>query len=234
MMIRKGLLQVSGGPYGQVGNVYAMQHDAGWLLIDSGNPDAFDTIVRNLRYWGVSPEQISHVLLTHAHFDHAGTAVRFQQLGAQVLVGQADSTALRQGGPGADSPFTDHAFPACEPDIRIASDCEFCIGGLQVHALVLPGHSAGSVVYQIDRDGECLLFSGDMFVCDGDHGDRAEPWWRGDMGYSAAALGESFARLWNMHLQPDVIAGGHGVPRIGADAGEMIAAAYRKFLEEYR
>ena len=234
MKIREKLIQVCGGPYGQVGNAFAVRHDEGWILIDCGNPAAHGVITENLRYWGVDPAEITHVLLTHAHFDHAGTAREFREQGAKIVVGADDAPMLRCGGPGPDSPFVENIMPCCEPDVLIHGDEELCIGGVRVRALAMPGHTAGSLVYLTEVDGEQLLFSGDMFVCDGEHGDRAKPWWRGDMAYSAQQLSDSFARLWKMKLQPDIVAGGHGFARIGSGAKDMIGEAYRRFLEDHR
>ena len=69
-----------------------------------------------------------------------------------------------------------------------------------------------------------------MFSCDGEKGDQASVWWKGDMNYSSQKLGESFKRLWGMELSPTVILGGHGNPRIGAEAKSMIMAAYKDYL----
>lgn len=73
-----------------------------------------------------------------------------------------------------------------------------------------------------------------MFVCDGEEGNEALIWWKGDLTYSGEKLQKSFARLWAMDLKPDVVAGGHGNPRIGKDASEMIMIAYREFLKNHR
>lgn len=48
MKIRNKLFYVSGGLYGQLGNVYAVRHAEGYFLIDCGTPAAYDTILDNL------------------------------------------------------------------------------------------------------------------------------------------------------------------------------------------
>ena len=42
MKLRKHLYLLSGGVYGKLGNVYALQHDSGYSRIDCGRYDALD------------------------------------------------------------------------------------------------------------------------------------------------------------------------------------------------
>lgn len=234
MKIRKNLFYLSGGLYGQLGNVFGVKHKEGIFLVDAGNPESYNTIVENLNYWGIPETSVTHVLLTHGHDDHAGTSRAFQRLGAEIVVGRADAYMLRQGSFGVESPFQNHQMPICEPDVLIEGDTHMMIGGVEIEIYALPGHTDGSLVYQITLDTDKILFTGDMFSCDGEKGDQASVWWKGDMNYSSQKLGESFKRLWGMELSPTVILGGHGNPRIGAEAKSMIMAAYKDYLLNYR
>lgn len=234
MMLRKNVFQVSGGIYGQLGNVFAVKHNDGCLLIDAGNPGAVDTIIQNLNYWGISKKEVTHVLLTHGHDDHAGTASTFQKLGAEILVGKEDAYMLEQGNFGEESPFRNHQMPKCTPDILIDSDTHLSIGGIETDIYMMPGHTNGTLIFYMKVGEDKILFSGDMFNCDGEKGDIARTWWKGDMNYNAKKLEESFAKLWKLDLQPDMIVGGHGNPRIGKNASDMIMIAYKYFLLNHR
>ncbi|MBL1227581.1 MBL fold metallo-hydrolase [Enterococcus sp. BWR-S5] len=230
MQIRKGLYLLSGGPYGKLGNAYAVKHNEGYLLIDSSNPGALKTILGNLDYWGISEDKITHVLLTHGHDDHAGCAAYFQEKGAKVIVGSEDTEMMAQGDFGVESPYTNHVMPPCKVDDVFTQDTQLEIGGLNIQVYTMPGHTDGSVVFYVQLDMDYVLFSGDMFFPDGETGNVASTGWKGDMNYNGVKLGESFAKLWRLNLMPTVIVGGHGIPRVGNDAKESIKLAYKYYL----
>lgn len=234
MQLKKDLYLVSGGFFGKLGNVLAFAHADGVALVDAGSPDSYGTICENLAYWGYAPEQVTHVLCTHGHDDHAGTAAYFQKLGAKVVVGAADAYMLEQGNFGEASPFRNHQQPACTPDIIISEDTTLTIGGVTVDVYCVPGHTNGSVLYYAHLGEERVLFSGDMFNVDGEKGAAAHIWWRGDMDYSSVKLGGSFKKLWALQLEPSVVVGGHGNPRMGEGTPDMIMLAYKEYLLHYR
>jgi len=225
MKLRKHLYLLSGGVYGKLGNVYALQHDSGYILIDCGRYDALDIIRQNMAFWNIPEDNITHVLLTHGHDDHAGSASWFQSKGAQVYVG--DEKSMSDGNFGSNSPFTNHVMPPCHPDVCMKEDMDICAGGLRIHALRMPGHTNGSMIYYLTLDEEVLLFSGDMFFADGETGEEAYTGWKGDMAYDGSRLLESFLKLWKLQLHPDIVAGGHGIPVIGSHADQIIMLAYK-------
>lgn len=55
-------------------NVLLLDWNGSYVLIDTGEPgwNREAPLLAHLRALGVSPEKISHVVLTHAHFDHVG------------------------------------------------------------------------------------------------------------------------------------------------------------------
>ena len=106
-------------------------------------------------------------------------------------------------------------------------DMDICAGGLRIHALRMPGHTNGSMIYYLTLDEEVLLFSGDMFFADGETGEEAYTGWKGDMAYDGSRLLESFLKLWKLQLHPDIVAGGHGIPVIGSHADQIIMLAYK-------
>ncbi len=53
-------------------NCYLIQHDCGWLLIDTGYEWEWEEFLAGLSSNGVSLSEITHLLITHAHDDHAG------------------------------------------------------------------------------------------------------------------------------------------------------------------
>ena len=230
MQIRKNLYLVSGGIYGQLGNVWMIPHEKGCVLIDCGSPDSYQTICRNLEYWGYESTDVTDVLCTHGHDDHAGSAYLFQKNGAKITVGAGDAEMMRRGDLGEGSPFLNHKMLVCIPDNLIEKDCVINIGDLTIKVITVPGHTDGSVLYYLEKDDEKWLFTGDMFCCEGEKGDIAVTWWKGDLNYSSEKLCDSFRKLWALNLEPNVIAGGHNNPRIGKEAKDMIMTAYKYYM----
>lgn len=53
-------------------NCFLVRHAGGWLLVDTGYDWEWPAFARCLAESCLSPRDISHLLLTHAHDDHAG------------------------------------------------------------------------------------------------------------------------------------------------------------------
>ncbi len=52
--------------------------DDGLTLIDTGIPDSAPAILDAVRELGKQPKDISHIILTHLHADHVGSAKAVQ------------------------------------------------------------------------------------------------------------------------------------------------------------
>src|SRR5918996_2867844 len=68
-------------------------------LVDVGAGMGAEAVLENVRAAGFDPARIRHVLLTHAHVDHAGGAARFRALleGPAVYLSGTVAWALRTG-----------------------------------------------------------------------------------------------------------------------------------------
>jgi glyoxylase-like metal-dependent hydrolase (beta-lactamase superfamily II) len=60
-------------------NVYLVEDAGRVLLVDTGLPATWGLIAQGLRHIGRRPDDVAAVALTHAHFDHTGTAARAQK-----------------------------------------------------------------------------------------------------------------------------------------------------------
>jgi glyoxylase-like metal-dependent hydrolase (beta-lactamase superfamily II) len=60
-------------------NLYLVQHEDRVLIVDSGLPRVWPHLLAALEELGHGPDSVDGVLLTHAHFDHVGTARRAQK-----------------------------------------------------------------------------------------------------------------------------------------------------------
>lgn len=68
-------------------NVYLIQGDRGWLLVDVGwnTQQAFDALQRQLKEIGLGFKDITQIVVTHIHPDHYGLAGRVKQLSQAEL-----------------------------------------------------------------------------------------------------------------------------------------------------
>src|SRR3954465_15045088 len=63
-----------------------LETDDGPALFDTGPESTLETIAGAMRPAGFDPRDVRHVFLSHIHFDHAGAAWRFAELGATIYV----------------------------------------------------------------------------------------------------------------------------------------------------
>ena len=132
---------------------------------------------------------VSHVLITHAHLDHAGLAHRWAAEGATILVGSADLAAVAAGqrsreaqreaqlrdlirhgcpeelvpqmrSPRSGSPLR---WEPCPAEALGAPETRYELAdGRTLEVIDAPGHTPGNVVAFVHETGE--LFSGDTIL----------------------------------------------------------------------
>ena len=128
-----------------------IESDAGLILLDGGLPQSAALIDTNIRALGFDPLDIKAILVSHAHFDHAGGVAALQRLTrANVFSSAAGMAILTAGRLGEDDPqyvagSDDGSFPAID-NVTAVGDGEFVtVGSVNVQAHHTPGHTAGSV-----------------------------------------------------------------------------------------
>src|SRR3984893_17894314 len=63
-----------------------LESDEGPILFDTGPESTFENIAAELKRNRFAPRYVRHFFLSHIHFDHAGAAWRFAELGATIYV----------------------------------------------------------------------------------------------------------------------------------------------------
>jgi len=163
------------------------------IVIDPGDDGG-----KIIRLIGDRSLSVSHIICTHAHFDHVG-AVRslHKSTGAPVMIHKGDyDIYLRADRQGTLWGF--HIEQPPEPDIYLAEGDVVAFGRCRLEVLHTPGHSPGV----ISLFGEGVIFSGDTIFA-GSVGRTDFP------GGSLEDLKNSFARI--IALPPETrIFPGHG------------------------
>jgi glyoxylase-like metal-dependent hydrolase (beta-lactamase superfamily II) len=137
----------------------AVEIDDGVALFDTGPESTFENIAAELQKLGFSPSDVRHVFLSHIHFDHAGAAWRFAELGATVYVHPRGAPHLidpRKLVESATRIFGDDmqklwgriaAVP--EQRLRILNDGESVhVAPFEIRAIATPGHASHHHIYQ--------------------------------------------------------------------------------------
>ena len=134
-------------------------------LVDAGCGRSGDRLLKNIRSCGVDLNQIEYLLITHCHFDHTGGAKALKdRLQCKTVAHELDAPFLEQGDNTVTAaswygswirPFTiDRKLSGVQEDIPL--------GGRIIRAIHTPGHSPGSVVYEVESDGLRVLFAQDV------------------------------------------------------------------------
>jgi len=160
-----------GVPMDMAENCYLMHHPQGWLLWDTGVPDAVaampdgqapadpraifwrrpKTLASQLEALGVKPAEIKYLAISHAHPDHIGNVELFPQ--AMLLVQKAEYEWPNPLGVGRFKP--EHPVTKLEGDYDVFGDGSVTI-------ISTPGHTPGhqSLLVKLPKTGAVLL-SGD-------------------------------------------------------------------------
>ena len=91
---------------------------------------------------------LTHILITHAHFDHVGGVSWFRRnLNTQpkVVLHRDDLALWRQGGGASDFGFEFDS--GSEPEMLIETEQTISIGKMELEILHTPGHTPGHVTF---------------------------------------------------------------------------------------
>jgi metallo-beta-lactamase class B len=128
-----------------------VETDDGLILIDGGLPQSAALIEANIKSAGFDPLKISAILVSHAHFDHAGGVAALQRLTDAVVYTSASGVdGLKNGLLQSDDPQflygpENTSFPAVSNVVALADREAVSIGDVKVSAVYTPGHTPGGI-----------------------------------------------------------------------------------------
>jgi glyoxylase-like metal-dependent hydrolase (beta-lactamase superfamily II) len=147
----------------------AVETGAGLVLFDTGPESTFANVAQKLHEAGFAAKDVRHVFLSHIHFDHAGAAWRFAELGATVYVHPRGAphlidptrlidSATRIYGAEMEKLWGQFA-PIPEQSVRVMQDMDVVrLGSFDVRAIATPGHASHHNIYQWEDN----VFGGDV------------------------------------------------------------------------
>jgi hydroxyacylglutathione hydrolase len=195
------------------------------ILVDTGGPSDAGRIVAFLEAHGVAPRDLSLILHTHGHWDHAGSTAQLKALThAPVAIHRGDADLLRQGSNGLIKPtnlmgrlilrFVNRPYPPAEPDLVIDEEISLKGFGVAARIVFTPGHTAGSISI-VTEENEVIV--GDLLM-GGFLGGWILPR-RPGLHYFTDNFGQLRASIQKvLALKPRIIHTGHGGP---LDPGEV-------------
>jgi glyoxylase-like metal-dependent hydrolase (beta-lactamase superfamily II) len=209
-----GVWRVEVAPYT---NAFVLADDAGRLtLVDTGTRRSGPRLVRSIRLLGFPPTSVDHIVLTHWHADHTGSAARFAASSAApgVLVGRDDLAAVQghQPRPLATAPDATRGArllgrwsrpgPAVTTAQPLADGQVLATAGGTV-VVATPGHTAGHISLHLPDRGVLLAGDAVMHLL----------WLSRGFGLVSSSRSRERTSLRRMaELDFDVLAPGHGPP----------------------
>jgi len=128
-------------------------------IIDPG--DEGERILEAVQDSGLT---VTHVFVTHAHFDHIGAADEVMKATGAPLALHPDDLPLLNAGGGSIF-FGIQSPPIPDPSIRLADGQEITVGELTLRVLHTPGHTPGHVTLYEPNEG--AIFDGDVLFAQG-------------------------------------------------------------------
>lgn len=158
-------------------NAYLIETDDGLLLVDAGWPNKIEAIFQGVQESGHNPVDIRHLVLTHGHVDHAGSAAEVRRrTGARTYAHAADLELITKGK--AERPgttVTPGIIPAIAyrifikpggttyeplPVDQTLKDGETLPMASGLEVIHSPGHCAGHIALLLRQEG--ILIAGDI------------------------------------------------------------------------
>jgi glyoxylase-like metal-dependent hydrolase (beta-lactamase superfamily II) len=148
---------------------YLIRHGDAVVLVESGPGSTLPALTACLAKEGLSPADVTHVLLTHIHLDHAGAAGWLASQGADIYIHAIGAphmlnpekliaSATRIYGDRMESLWGEF-LPVPQSRLNVPKDAEEIeIGDLRFKPIHTPGHAEHHFSYLF----EDLLFCGDV------------------------------------------------------------------------
>ena len=167
MQITSNIFQVGGSSESHPSDaaVYLIIAGTEGILIDAGTGKGTRRILTNISSAGIEPAAVTHLFVTHCHFDHTGGINEIRDAtGCLVIAHELDAEFLEAGDPEVTAASWYGSFmDPTKIDIKVEEPLRvFTFGDIDISFYHTPGHSPGSAVLTMESDGEKVLFGQDV------------------------------------------------------------------------
>lgn len=226
MQLLHGIYQVGGPGVSHFFDAaaYLLEGEGEYVLIDCGTPEGYEKIKENIRNIGVDPAGITKIFGTHGHYDHVGAAHLWKaEFGVKLYLHEKDIPQVEAG----DSEKTSAAIlygtvsEPCPVDGTLEEGLLYETASLRMEVMHTPGHTPGSVSFDVTKDGYRILFAGDTIW--GGYSEK--------IGSNESAWRKSLQKITARHY--DYYTFGHVNTQLIADADVRLKEAERAFANYY-
>ncbi|MGD8476377.1 MAG: MBL fold metallo-hydrolase [Burkholderiales bacterium] len=195
------------GPLG-FSTIALIRHGERTGLVDVGGFGQRLLLLDRLGELGLTPADVTDVLLTHSHYDHAINWVTFNN--ANVVIGSDElewALAQRRGETYVPELYMEELKRS--PRLQLVSNGDKVFPGVTAH--ITPGHTPGSLIFVLQAGERDVVFTGD--ACK----NRAELMSRSaDMTYDAQVTRKSIQGIWDFWSRRpgSILVPGHDLPMV--------------------
>ncbi len=238
MLVLHDIYQLSGYDFGTVSSMFAVKGKNSLAIVEAGGKGDLEVAAKTLEYWGLSEYPVTHVFITHSHFDHIENALTFRKQGAKIVAVAGDADSVEAGddrvvdhGPFCKDVSREKRF-SCPVDIRAKDGDVIRAADHEFQVIHLPGHTDGSHFLKLIVEGKIVYFTGDIeraYYGDDFRGARLA--WSGGSDYDREAFFESLKKIAD--LPADVLLPSHGQKTM-ADGWKILRGMYLRALLDWR
>ncbi len=134
--------------------------EEGLIVFDAMYEGLTDLAIEGIRELGFDPDDVRYLIISHAHYDHVGGALKFQQeFGAVTMMTEEDWAMTEQ-------PAEFREYPRPIRHLSAIDGATLNLGRTRLRFMQTPGHTPGvlSTLFTVYDDGyphTAMLFGGD-------------------------------------------------------------------------
>lgn len=177
-------------------------------LIDVGSFNQRNLILAQLKARGLTPADVTDVILTHCHHDHSINWVMFPDARIHIGAGEIDWSLTQPWGVTPVPELYVRELASCNRLHRIEAGDEVLPGIVAHHA---PGHTPGHLIFVAEGVEKDVIFTGDAAK------NRVELiTLAADMTYDPAVTRASIEAMWRLWRKKpgSVVIPGHDLPMV--------------------
>jgi len=133
-------------------NMYLIKDEDNYIAIDAG--DDIEIIEQEFNKLNINPDKVIAVFLTHTDYDHTAAISLFKN--ADLYLSKQEEQMIN----GETHRMFIFSNSLDSEDYNLLEDGQIInIGNTTIRGILIPGHTVGSMVYQVN---DSLLFTGDV------------------------------------------------------------------------